>query len=253
MTRTPLILHTSLALALTVGALPACRRSTPAGPVAPAGGRPNVLLVTIDTLRADHLGCYGRHRALTPTLDGLAARGVRFATAVAHVPLTAPSHASILTGAHPLGHGVRDNGGYALPARPRPPPRTSRGRLPDGRVRLGLSPEPPLRFRSRLRRVRRPPAEGRRPAARPPRRALRRRDHRRRPALPRRASRRRPPVLPLGPLLRPARAVRAAAAVRRAVRRRAVRRRGGLRRRSSSRACCSGSTSRGDGADARRS
>jgi choline-sulfatase len=76
--------------------------------------RPNVLLVTIDTLRADRLGCYGAADALTPTLDGLAASGVRFATAVAHAPLTAPSHASILTGRTPPRHGVRDNGGFAL-------------------------------------------------------------------------------------------------------------------------------------------
>jgi len=77
--------------------------------------RPNVLLVTVDTCRADHLGCYGYRAAVTPTLDGLAARGVRFSTAVAHVPLTGPSHASILTSRTPLGHGVRDNGSYALP------------------------------------------------------------------------------------------------------------------------------------------
>jgi choline-sulfatase len=75
----------------------------------------NVLLVTIDTLRADRLGCYGYGRAATPVLDALAARGVRFATAVAHAPLTAPSHASILTSRTPLGHGVRDNGAYVLP------------------------------------------------------------------------------------------------------------------------------------------
>jgi len=93
--------------------LPACRR---AAPQTSPGGRPNVLLVTIDTLRADHVGCYGHSPALTPTLDGLAARGVRFATAIAHVPLTGPSHSSILTGLTPLGHGFRDNGGYALPA-----------------------------------------------------------------------------------------------------------------------------------------
>ena len=79
------------------------------------GGRPSVLLVTIDTLRADRLGCYGYARAITPTLDGLAGRGVRFVTAVAHVPLTGPSHASILTGRTPLGHGMRDNGAYVLP------------------------------------------------------------------------------------------------------------------------------------------
>jgi arylsulfatase A-like enzyme/cytochrome c-type biogenesis protein CcmH/NrfG len=84
-------------------------------PAAPAA-RPNVLLVTIDTLRADRLGCYGRAEASTPTLDALAARGARFPTAVAHVPLTGPSHASLLTGRNPPGHGVRDNGGYVLPA-----------------------------------------------------------------------------------------------------------------------------------------
>jgi choline-sulfatase len=78
--------------------------------------RPNVVLVTIDTLRADRLGCYGHAAAVTPALDALAARGVRFATAIAHVPLTGPSHASLLTGRTPLGHGFRDNGGYVLPA-----------------------------------------------------------------------------------------------------------------------------------------
>ncbi|HSD28950.1 MAG TPA: sulfatase-like hydrolase/transferase, partial [Vicinamibacteria bacterium] len=77
--------------------------------------RPNVLLVTIDTLRADRLGCYGYSGAATPVLDALAARGVRFTTSVAHAPLTAPSHASILTGLLPLGHGVRDNGSFVLP------------------------------------------------------------------------------------------------------------------------------------------
>jgi choline-sulfatase len=81
-----------------------------------AVARPSVLLVTIDTLRADHLGCYGYRAAATPTLDGLAGRGVRFAVAVAHVPLTGPSHTSILTSRTPLGHGVRDNGSYVLPA-----------------------------------------------------------------------------------------------------------------------------------------
>src|SRR4029453_17962013 len=79
-----------------------------------AAARPNVLLVTIDTLRADRVGCYGHAAASTPTLDALAARGVRFATAVAHVPLTGPSHASLLTGLGPLGHGFRDNGGFTL-------------------------------------------------------------------------------------------------------------------------------------------
>jgi arylsulfatase A-like enzyme/cytochrome c-type biogenesis protein CcmH/NrfG len=73
-----------------------------------------VLLVTIDTLRADHVGCYGDAGAATPTLDALARRGARFETAVAHVPLTAPSHASILTGHTPPVHGLHNNGGFVL-------------------------------------------------------------------------------------------------------------------------------------------
>jgi choline-sulfatase len=76
--------------------------------------RPNVLLVTIDTLRADHVGCYGYEAASTPTIDTLATRGVRFETSVVHVPLTGPSHASILTGQTPLVHGFRNNSGYML-------------------------------------------------------------------------------------------------------------------------------------------
>jgi choline-sulfatase len=76
--------------------------------------RPNVLLVTIDTLRADHVGCYGYTNAATPAIDGLARRGVRFDTAVAHAPLTGPSHASILTGQIPLSHGFRNNSGFTL-------------------------------------------------------------------------------------------------------------------------------------------
>jgi arylsulfatase A-like enzyme/tetratricopeptide (TPR) repeat protein len=100
------------ALAAFVAA-PGCRQATAP---APSAARPNVLFVTIDTLRADRLGAYGHAAAATPTLDALAARGVRFATAIAHVPLTGPSHASMLTGLTPIGHGVRDNGGYVVPA-----------------------------------------------------------------------------------------------------------------------------------------
>ena len=73
----------------------------------------NVLLVTVDTLRADALGSYGG-RASTPNLDRLAARGARFAFAHAHAVVTLPSHASILTGRYPYEHGIRDNTGYRL-------------------------------------------------------------------------------------------------------------------------------------------
>lgn len=75
----------------------------------------NVLLVTIDTLRADALGSYGG-RAITPNLDRLTAHGARFAFAHAHAVVTLPSHASILTGRYPYEHGIRDNTGYRLPA-----------------------------------------------------------------------------------------------------------------------------------------
>ena len=74
----------------------------------------NVLLITLDTLRADHLSCYGSKAVSTPAIDGLASRGVRFAKAIAQVPLTTPSHASILTGTYPQVHGVRDIGGFVL-------------------------------------------------------------------------------------------------------------------------------------------
>src|SRR5262249_3515868 len=63
----------------------------------------------IDTLRADHVGCYGDAAADTPVLDALARRGARFAHAMAAVPLTGPSHATILTSLYPPVHGVRDN------------------------------------------------------------------------------------------------------------------------------------------------
>jgi arylsulfatase A-like enzyme/Tfp pilus assembly protein PilF len=71
----------------------------------------NILLVTIDTLRADALGSYGG-RAITPNLDRLAAAGARFSFAHAHAVVTLPSHASILTGRYPYEHGIRDNTGY---------------------------------------------------------------------------------------------------------------------------------------------
>lgn len=75
----------------------------------------NVILVTLDTTRADRLGCYGFSRIETPALDGLAARGVKFENCIAQTPLTLPSHSSIFTGTQPFFHGVRDNGGFILP------------------------------------------------------------------------------------------------------------------------------------------
>ncbi len=77
------------------------------------GDRPmSVVLVTLDTTRADHIGVYGSDEGATPVLDGLAARGVTFMRAYAPTPLTLPSHTSLFTGTHPPFHGVRDNGAY---------------------------------------------------------------------------------------------------------------------------------------------
>jgi arylsulfatase A-like enzyme len=66
------------------------------------------VLIAIDTLRADHLGCYGYRRIGTPAIDQLASEGVRFEHAYAQVPLTLPSHTVILTGTYPMFNGVRD-------------------------------------------------------------------------------------------------------------------------------------------------
>lgn len=73
----------------------------------------NVVLVTVDTLRADKLGAY-RGDVPTPNIDRLAADGVVFENTATVAPLTLPAHASILTGTYPLFHGIRDNGGYYL-------------------------------------------------------------------------------------------------------------------------------------------
>lgn len=74
----------------------------------------NVVVVTFDTTRADHLGAYGNDRIQTPTVDGLAAEGVLFEHAMSPVPITLPSHSSLMTGKVPFAHGVRDNGLFQL-------------------------------------------------------------------------------------------------------------------------------------------
>lgn len=74
----------------------------------------NLLLITIDTTRADHIGCYGYKDTETPNIDRVAAEGVRFEKAYTSIPITLPSHSSILTGTYPLYHEVRNNGTYKL-------------------------------------------------------------------------------------------------------------------------------------------
>src|ERR1039457_5871948 len=77
---------------------------------APRNSSPDVFLITIDTLRADHVGCYGYKQVETPALDALAADGVRFTQAYTHSPITNTSHITILTGLLPSVHGVTDFG-----------------------------------------------------------------------------------------------------------------------------------------------
>jgi arylsulfatase A-like enzyme/Tfp pilus assembly protein PilF len=76
---------------------------------------PNVLLITIDTVRADRIGAYGYAKASTPVLDRLAREGVRFTDATSQAPLTAPAHAALLTGLYPARFGVRDNATTPIP------------------------------------------------------------------------------------------------------------------------------------------
>jgi len=101
-----------LATAAVAAAILGCNRL---GSMPPHDPNLSVLLITIDTLRADALGSYGNARAATPWMDRLAAAGVRFDRAHAHTVVTLPSHASIFSGAYPQDHGVRYNAGFRFP------------------------------------------------------------------------------------------------------------------------------------------
>jgi arylsulfatase A-like enzyme/cytochrome c-type biogenesis protein CcmH/NrfG len=94
----------------------ACGTPPAAPPHSPAAR--NLLIITIDTLRADRVGVYGHAAARTPGMDALARSGVRFDRAFAVAPITLPSHASIMTGRYPPGHGARHNGIRIDPAVP---------------------------------------------------------------------------------------------------------------------------------------
>lgn len=93
------------AILLACAGIPAaCRRAGP----------PTVVLISIDTLRADHLPAYGYAKVATPAIDALRRDGILFTAAYSHVPLTLPSHATLLTGLLPFENGVRDNAGFRL-------------------------------------------------------------------------------------------------------------------------------------------
>jgi choline-sulfatase len=102
------VLPASLLLLLAAGGCTRAERPADVTQNAP------VIVISIDTLRADRVGAWGYASAKTPHLDRLAADGVLFRNAFSHVPLTLPSHVSLMTGLLPPDHGVRDNVGYRL-------------------------------------------------------------------------------------------------------------------------------------------
>ncbi|MEN8222700.1 MAG: sulfatase-like hydrolase/transferase [Acidobacteriota bacterium] len=77
-------------------------------------GEKNILLITLDTTRADHLGCYNNSLKFTPNIDKLGSKGIIYENCYSNIPLTLPAHASILTGKHPFEINVRNNGWYSL-------------------------------------------------------------------------------------------------------------------------------------------
>ena len=113
------VIRSVATLCLLAGALcvlacgPDAERSSDASPDA-ASGPLNVLVVTLDTTRADALGAYGQSLPVSPRIDAMAADGVLFEQAVSSVPSTFPSHSTLFTGKQPYAHGVRSNGGYRL-------------------------------------------------------------------------------------------------------------------------------------------
>ncbi|MCH2107134.1 MAG: sulfatase-like hydrolase/transferase, partial [Planctomycetes bacterium] len=109
-----LALEHTLPLLLALS-LCACAKEDPAGGAETAEDALSLLVIGLDTTRADRLGCYGYENAETPTIDSVAKNGVLFQNALAHAPLTLPTHASLFTGAFPPEHGIRDNGRTALP------------------------------------------------------------------------------------------------------------------------------------------
>jgi arylsulfatase A-like enzyme/thioredoxin-like negative regulator of GroEL len=104
------VAKTALGLAFAAVSLGGCTSRGPDKPAAALEPHPSILLISIDTTRADRLGSYGYARASTPNLDRWASAGVLFENAVTPAPITLPAHTSLLTGLLPRRHGVRDNG-----------------------------------------------------------------------------------------------------------------------------------------------
>lgn len=99
---------------MLLSALLACSTAPPPAITPPATGKPDVVVITLDTTRADRVGAYGYGKAKTDTIDALAKQGIRFDMAISPLPLTIPSHASMFTGLLPFHHNIRSNGDNVL-------------------------------------------------------------------------------------------------------------------------------------------
>ncbi len=104
------------AVLLSLSALAGRAGDAHATPGVAADSKPNLIFITIDTLRADHLGCYGDAQIYTPQIDALAREGIRFTHAYTPVPVTLPAHTAIFTGSFPMATGMHDFSGNKLPA-----------------------------------------------------------------------------------------------------------------------------------------
>ena len=191
--------------------------STPAAPAASNSRPPNVVLITLDTTRADHLGSYGHKGAETPNLDRVAAAGVRFERALSPVPLTLPAHASLMTGRYPFTHGVRNNGHFVCLMTANTRRRTRGPWLRHRCLRQLVRARSPVRAQSGVRALRRWARRGRGGRGNFGRGRASRRSNRgrRRGVAPRSGpAAAGPAVLRLGAPLRPARTVHAASPFR---------------------------------------
>jgi hypothetical protein len=119
------------------GLAPACGSRSDGGANAGAGSRPDIILVSIDSLRFDHLGCYGYAKPTSPNIDRIAEQGVRCESAVSTTSWTLPAHAALMTGLFDSTHGVVGNGKRARTSGRRSP-RVARQRISDGRLRRAV-------------------------------------------------------------------------------------------------------------------
>lgn len=143
-----------LAIAMVPCLIAGCG-SSPKDVAVEGSKRPNLILISIDTLRADFLGCYGYDRPTSPSIDRFAAQGVLFEDVTAPSPWTPPSHASMLTGLYPSHHGLKPKDTTMMRDAIRADKRTlgrgpSSAGLPDGRVCSRQSAAVWQRFRARL-------------------------------------------------------------------------------------------------------